>query len=512
MYHLLICEDMPVILKGLVKIVQNFGFPLEISTAVNGEEGLRIFTDQPIDLVMTDIRMPGCDGLELIRRMRELRSGFQGIIISGYDDFSYAKTAIHLGISDYLLKPVDPDELREALTHCIEKLSRQVSQSQILSLSLAGQIQDAWASVLPEETLQYLRCVDDGFFHGASFGLLLFHSDRQVDGLSSAPTEYVRDFLFNRFSRFLLFPVHGRFFCVIVNLTQGEEADFFSLQDSLEPHLLQYRAETGIRLFCGIGSKAETIFQLPEAISRAETALYGRFAPGSKPVLSGIGGEDSCLAFLPDIVSHTNVLCHHLNLAELISIEKDVDALFSIFRQSPASLPLLSECLCRLKDAISQDDGTALEEFSPFLLVQNADTLEQLAQELKEELSILCKRRLKDQLYPQDPVSLAIQYMEENYAKPLSLAILANVVSLNYTYFSSIFKSQTGVNAIAYLQSLRIQKAKALLLSTNDRVGEIAHKTGFPDERYFVKLFKRSEGITPGEYRRAMGTALSDSM
>ena len=104
----------------------------------------------------------------------------------------------------------------------------------------------------------------------------------------------------------------------------------------------------------------------------------------------------------------------------------------------------------------------------------------------------------------QDAVSQAIEYMEKNYQKPLTLTILANVVSLNYTYFSNMFKSKTGISVTAHLQNLRIQKAKEMLVSTNDRIREVAHKAGFTDERYFEKLFKRYEGMTPSEYREKL--------
>lgn len=105
MYDLLICEDKPVILMGLQKLTAGFGLPIgEIHLAEDGQQALQIFSQQKIDLVMTDIRMPNCDGLQLLRRMQQIRSDFQSIIISGYNDFSYAKTAIQLGIEDYLLK------------------------------------------------------------------------------------------------------------------------------------------------------------------------------------------------------------------------------------------------------------------------------------------------------------------------------------------------------------------------------------------------------------------------
>lgn len=146
------------------------------------------------------------------------------------------------------------------------------------------------------------------------------------------------------------------------------------------------------------------------------------------------------------------------------------------------------------------------ETSSLLSISDGADTLEQLEASVRQNLQNFCRQRLKNRWVKQDAVSQAIEYMEQNYHKPLTLTILANVVSLNYTYFSSIFKSRTGMSVITYLQNLRIQKAKELLVSSDDKICEIAHKTGFTDERYFEKLFKQCETITPSEYRKRLAS------
>lgn len=165
MYDLLICEDKPVILMGLQKLTAGFGLPIgEIHLAEDGQQALQIFSQQKIDLVMTDIRMPNCDGLQLLRRMQQIRSDFQSIIISGYNDFSYAKTAIQLGIEDYLLKPVDPDELRASLVRCIKNLTRHASQTQILSGILLDQMREVWVRPCQRKRFPYFSPQRTTFF------------------------------------------------------------------------------------------------------------------------------------------------------------------------------------------------------------------------------------------------------------------------------------------------------------------------------------------------------------
>lgn len=171
---------------------------------------------------------------------------------------------------------------------------------------------------------------------------------------------------------------------------------------------------------------------------------------------------------------------------------------FEALAASPALYQTLPSCLRRIELFLQQNLGDS----APLInATGGADTLAQLKSQLKRELLELCRTRLKKRMATQDAVAQAIDYMEKNYQKPLTLTVLANVVSLNYTYFSNIFKARTGVSVTAYLQNIRMQRAKELLISTSDRIREVAHKAGFSDERYFEKLFKRNEGMTPTEYR-----------
>ncbi len=185
-----------------------------------------------------------------------------------------------------------------------------------------------------------------------------------------------------------------------------------------------------------------------------------------------------------------------------MAVARELDELFAGFGRRPSGL---RDCLRRLERFVREELGENPDAFRALQISQDADSFSQVETRVREALLSISKRRLADRWHTQDPVSQAIRYMEKNYDKPLTLTILANEVSLNYAYFSSIFKSRTGVGAISYLQNLRLQKAKELLISTDDRVFEIAHKTGFPDERYFEKLFKQAEGVTPSEYRRQLG-------
>ncbi|MBQ7841323.1 MAG: response regulator [Lachnospiraceae bacterium] len=505
MYDLMICEDKPVILMGLKKLISGFDLPIgEIYLAEDGQQALQIFSEHNIDLVVTDIRMPGCDGLSLIHQLQQQRSGFQCIIISGYNDFSYAKTAIHLGIDSYLLKPVETEELRASLVRCIDKLTRNVSQKQILSGILLNQMQEAWGDALPGETVSLLLGTQDHFFRAAPYGLLAFHLNSGSALSPKAVRQKTAAFLTDKFTHFLLLPVYERFFCVVINLSDAEKKKFCALRPDLEVFLSRLKDNDAAEVYCGISLCANSIFELKDIAVSAERALANRFL-GKKEFAFSQDSHALCSAKNKDqILQHCTALCQGLRLPEIQTVQKECDILFAKFNTVALSVQTIPDCLRNVDTFIHQELADTSDMFSILHICNDADTLEQLKDHVTHLLMAFCRQRLLNAQFNQDPVSQAIEYMEKNYAKPLNLAVLANVVSLNYTYFSSIFKNRTGMTVTAYLQNLRIQKAKQLLISTDDKVCEIARKAGFTDARYFEKLFKNCENITPSEYRKQL--------
>lgn len=502
MIDLLICEDKPIVLMGLKKLTESLALPLgQIYLAQDGEQAFELFAAHPISLVMTDIQMPGCNGLQLLRRMQQLRGGFQAVIISGHNDFEYAKTAIHLGIEDYLLKPVDPGELRAALTRCINKLSQRQAQKQLISGILFDQICEAFGPRLPKETETLLRSTENAFFQAASFGAAAFHLDGGGSAQNAMQAGTAQ--LVKQFPHFLTFPTGERsFFAVVALSAPGDSAVLVAL---LEDFAREFSAAGGARLCCGVALPVESIFQLREAALQAVGALCARFSlrEERRNVFAWETVAPATLKAKALLDQRCDSLCADLRLPEISAVEPDLDNLFAVFAAQPGLYQSLPTCLQRIERFIQQE---LAGETVPSLIygMDSADTPAQLKSQVKGELLGLCRARLKKRMATQDAVAQAIDYMEKNYQKPLTLTILANVVSLNYTYFSNVFKARTGVSVTAHLQNIRMQKAKELLISTNDRIREVAHKSGFSDERYFEKLFKRSEGMTPSEYREKL--------
>ena len=497
MIDMLICEDKAVVLNGLKKLTESLDLPVgEIFLAQNTQQAYEIFSSRHILLVMTDIQLPDGNGLQLLQRMRSLQENFQAVIISGYDEFEYAKTAIQLGVEDYLLKPVDPNELHAALQRCIAKLFRLRDENQFFSGLLLKQLNEVWEKPLPAKGEEILLSTDNRFLHASKFAAALFCFDSAGD--SGKLYRRLDTQLRRRFRQLLLLPSFGRSFFALLRLDGSDEAQIF--RAFLEHTLRQLSGDGCGRLFCGISRAADDIFSLKDAALQAESALCRRFAVCREAKTAFLWEPLPSAASDSRSQAHQmcDAFCARLRLPEISAIDPGVDKLFGVLAAEPALCQLIPDCLRRMDLFLQR------ELAEPPALVQllfQSDSLSQLRAQVKQKLLELCRSRLKDRAANQDAVAVAIEYMKNNYQKPLTLTLLANVVSLNYAYFSNIFKARTGVSVTAYLQNIRMAKAKELLISTNDRVREVAHKAGFSNERYFEKLFKSIEGITPSGYR-----------
>ena len=497
MIDMLICEDKAVVLNGLKKLTESLELPVgEIFLAQNTQQAYEIFASRHILLVMTDIQLPDGNGLQLLQRMRSLQENFQAVIISGYDEFDYAKTAIQLGVEDYLLKPVDPNELHAALQRCIAKLSRRRDESQFFSGLLLKQLNEVWEKPLPAEAGELLLATDNRFLQSAEFASAVFCFDSAAD--FAKLYRRLETQLRRRFRQLLLFPSFGRSYFALIRLDGSDDVQI--LRAFLEHTLRQLSGDGCGRLFCGISRASNDIFSLKDAALQAESALCRRFAVCREPKTAFLWEPLPSAASDPrsQALQLCDALCVRLRLPEISAIDPGVDKLFGALAAEPALCQLIPDCLRRM-DAFLQRELAEHPALVQLLFL--SDSLPQLRAQVKQALLELCRSRLKDRAANQDAVAVAIDYMKKNYQKPLTLTLLANVVSLNYAYFSNIFKARTGVSVTAYLQNIRMEKAKELLISTNDRIREVAHKAGFSNERYFEKLFKSIEGITPSGYR-----------
>lgn len=467
MKTILIAEDEKFIRMGLKTMTQRSGIPVEeILEARDGEEALSLLQSHAVDLLITDIRMPKMDGIALVEQLRTLAHPPMVLAVSGYEDFNYAVAMLRNGVSDYLLKPVE----RQKFCAALEKLEEQYQERQ---------------QAESRTRRQYLR------------GLRYLMMERKSD------SQEVKD-LIARYSD-TFFQGNYRGLCCAEN------------QQTVPEQVIALRAEG----HCTFYLVEETL------VEQAAAVLPGVI--GASGAYQGLGQLRNCYleayanwkrAFFtgkrcgPDAVkAGENPTITADKLLSLVSLSRDKEILRLLTVQAKlvAQGDLTPDTFVTLAtEFIRGLCGTYKNLIDPvddpvrFAQVWDFGCAEQYLSALAVWLNGFCGRITQEfaDYENKQKIRQAVQYIQENYRSPLNMAVVSNHVSMNYSLFSLLFKQYTGTNFVNYLQNLRLEEAKRLLAETDWRVGEIGRRSGFTDEKHFLKVFKNATGLSPTEYRK----------
>lgn len=476
MKTILIAEDEKFIRKGLITMVQRSPIPAEtILEARDGEEALELLRQNEVDLLVTDIRMPKMDGIELVSQLGELDHQPMVLVISGYDDFSYAVEMLRNGAFDYLLKPVE----REKLFAVLKKLEDQYRQKLARREERGRQLVRALRHLMleqdadsPEWREQADRC-REGFFPGPYVGFC-------AGGCYTPRPEGVVQ----------LHAVGALHLCV----TPEGEAD--TLAALLPAPVGRSGPHTGPEA-------------LPLCYREARAAWQRSFFTGTP--FAAPGPE----AFQPLSVTVEQLM----GLAGLSRGQEAVQLLRGEGERAARGEadPEDVAALCaRFAQRLGRDYGQFMAEGGEpkrFAVLWDFPSWARYLDELGQWLDGFCGRTAQEfaDYENKQKIRQAAQYIQQHFREPLSMTVVSNHVSMNYSLFSLLFKQYTGVNFSGYLQELRINEAKRLLEETDWRVNEICRRAGFADDKHFLKVFKAAVGFSPTEYRRAKAPTREES-
>lgn len=529
MYKLLLIDDEDVIRNGLRVIIERGGIKdLEILEASNGKEGIEQINEYEPDIVITDIRMPHVDGLELIEwvtQNKQKRPAF--IIISGFDDFSYAKRAIQHGVKEYLLKPVVKEELLQLLNSITRELDDNIQRHEAeLIKTVQGKV---GMEVLKERYLNLL--IKSTYFDEGTVlrQLLTVGIKFDFDLFKIIVVEY-RDqngeAVFNELDRFALKDVMDN---AISDITKEfwsfydptmrivvllSNKDSFLLEASVKKICEQINRclmnHLKVNTFFGVGSGVTMLSDVWKSYNEALNAASYKIIREAGGIMfsKDISAEETNYPpFMVDFVKITGEveLCMKNNISYLID---------EYFRKSEVyKMPVLrllvfyNDFNKYVHDYFSNkgvdfslifDSGeTYFKEFDYFW------TIDQLKAYLNEYLVKICDiiTTYKSASPDRKIIEQVIRYMHENYANDINLNIIANHFGKNNSYLSVLFKKETGTNFIDFLTLIRIEKAKELLSKSGLKVQDIAVKVGYPNPKHFYMVFKKIVGITPMQYR-----------
>lgn len=521
--RLLIADDEYLICNMLVCLIDFDGLGLELAGTIHdGKSLLQEIEAQKPDIVITDICMPGCDGIEVIRQTRERGLECKFIIISGYRQFEYAYNALKYDVEDYILKPVDEVELNAALSR-IAGIIRKDAQDDlranrspwIVPLIIAA-VKDKHYYSLEDFNVAWNLNLHDGQFRIAFLRLDC------LDNLSRSGEENLES-LMNKIREVLLHAFTPVCYEVVLEpKTDGARILLNYAADQEQEIRLRIKTvyqkiRELLSLFWGISETicisdaVSDIRMLEELVNQARAGEWARMALGVDRIIyfSTINQGE-----LEDAETDYTALEKKIRIAfDTLNEAEFKDGMEAFFSMPQEELMKSAACyfLRHIKNLFFQGNQGKISEYTDYenLYQQFSHSLHMCTTFSKYKyvfISGIC--RIMQQISAIQnsknarPIVLAIAYIEQNYSKPLYLESVAEEVGLSTVYLSNLFKKETGKNFTDYVTEYRLQIASNLLKNSILNVSEIANSVGFSDGRYFSKQFKRFFGIKPTEYRK----------
>lgn len=526
LYKVLLVDDESEVIDVIMKRInwEELGFHV-MGSAGNGVKALELVEKEQPDVVFTDIKMPYMDGLELSRRLKKEYPMIRILLFTGFDEFAYAREALHLEIREYLLKPLNASELTEALCRLKESLDQEREDK--LNVQ---KLQDYYMQSLPMLQVNFFVSLLEGrirerdlprYVRDYRIGLagpylcsVVFHtsSHRVPEGmsfllLSMSVQQQVKERVLEHY------PGHCFIYqgntVLILQLRCHEQ--LMALTDDCDRFCRWADRIIGATVTAGVGQITGDMMHLAASYEGAREAvsyrvLYGtgrainigEVIPQEQPVMAGLD-EDRIHELLKLIRMGSET-----ELEE--AVRREVEQLHSMAVTVDQYRLSVMEVVRGIHHFCS-NNGLDFEEYKgeitdPYREVTEMDEEElftwiyEVAGKLRMEMTSVRNSSSRNLIHK------ARTYVEEHYHEAeLSLDTVCSELGVSNSYFSSVFKKETGKSFISYLTEYRMEKARGLILETAEKNYEIAGHVGYPDANYFSYVFKKQFGVSPSKYR-----------
>lgn len=514
---LLVADDESTTRNGIIKHINwgEFGIT-SVKEAKDGIEAVNIAYDFEPDIVISDIRMPGLNGIELATKLREKFTNCKIIFLSGYSDKEYLKAAIKLSAVNYVEKPIDLTELKEAIQKAVNLLKEDalnVAFSENANLIKERLVQNLIQSDIKiEECYKLSSLINSNILRKKSFSVAIINVINQKEDINldkfinTEEFSYIIDKHLEPAKYVAAFKDNRNF---IIILSKDNETE--NQIESVKKALNQYINEKGIadiKLFYAVGQKVFGIEKIHKSYNSAVNITKKMFFYGYERVIYSKDEfeeayeiqENICEDFVKYIgggnereaVFFIESLCFDIKNFTKTSV-KDIKNIFLNL-----NLELLHEAERR---GVYFSEEEQLENRYIWDLISRFNTLEELKEYIITKI-LNTFRKFKELQNSCRSVFEVKKCIRKNYANnELSVKSLAEEVFLTPTYLSALFKKETGQNISDYIVEVRIEKSKEFLKNNKLKLHEVAKNVGYNDSNYYAKAFKKMEGVTPSEYR-----------
>lgn len=525
MYKLFIVDDEIDRIEAIKALIPWSDYQIEVcGQANNGMTAFELIKKLQPDIVISDIRMPIMDGLELFEKLKQENIKIKGIILSGYDDFEYAKKAINLNVIEYLLKPCKPEEILEAVIKGKKILEQELNSNNILESYKVSYDESLFRkrseilkalvlgkNIKLEDIEKNVQIDNVKKKNEKCFLILIFSIDNKNEITDYKKVEKIK-------SNIMILAKKHFIKETLVECVENSE-DIICIMfidknyyksNALLLNINNIKDEIGRSLTVGIGSLVKSIKDINQSYNLATHALEARFFLGKNRVinLKDINPYNDMTGVYPINEELDIINCLSTGNKESLApgVENFYNKLCVDKLPSKKFLQKITISLCSRIYKFCIDKNINVKdifdsELEIFDKLEDCETIMELKIYICSVLNNVVDK-IKEVSKKNVVITLAVEYIIKNYNKDISLEVVSKELYISTGYLSLLFKQEMKVNFIDFISNYRIEKAKELLKDNSLKNYQVARQVGFNDEKYFSQLFKKHTGITPTQYRQ----------
>lgn len=501
--RILIVEDEVKIRTGMAKLISAHTSHTIIGEAKNGKEGLEMAMRLHPELIISDIRMPEMDGLEMLEALEQEGISCHRVILSGYSEFEYARKAMRYGVEDYLLKPLAAEDVTDLLEKIQEKIREEeekkaLTAEGLLRELLLGGRRDK------EEICRHLER-QGGFQRGEPCFLVAGYTGSTKTRYESCVEERWRNLKeknpgYNTCSTIL--ESSQEMFCLL----QGQ-ADRKELMAKMQRRL--YLDAGGEDQPVWIFTRAKALSELPELVAKCRAAYPWGMLTGYRKLLTleEIENLEEKPYQYPKALEGEIQTAVCSGSGERLQREGEN---FKIYMEemgcSPNSMRhgyiKMLNFISGICSEVNPEAYKKIRNLEVTRQAAEAVTLGELERSFDQVIQAILSFKDRKEDIRNYTIKRALGYIREHYRENLSLEILADYLEITPEYLSTLFNKEVGINFTTFLKRFRISHAKRLLKGTDKKIYEISQEVGYNDPKYFNRVFKEEIGVSPGDYRQ----------
>lgn len=522
MYSVFIVDDEHIVLEGIRNSIdwENSSFTFA-GEASDGELALSMIHEMKPDILITDIKMPFMDGLELSRILKKIQPWIKIIILSGHDEFEYAKAAISIGVEDYILKPFTSEDLLKSLNKVAANLDKE--KKQLSDISQLKENLESTSSLIRNKMLtdfvlgeldasvamQKAQALDLNFIsHYYKIIVNELHSEAENRTSIQEAVNRLKSLVKNWPDVISFFIGPERNVCILMGNSKEElENTSFDYAEAIE-HIVTQHLDCNV--ISTISKTSDHFSQIPDCYSDADKIMQKTRFWNKSRILSSDDVANSTDGQIS--LQDKDPLKDNLKYAAKNEIDSILTNYMDILKDNSQSFTviasyLLVDVIMAVTKLIEELDGD-VKDIMPEILQRSFVENSVLNEEtfIENVRAILVKlldyRDSRIQGRYGDVIIKAKAYIEKNYAsQDTCLSTVADEVHLSPNHFSTIFSQECGITFIEFLTNVRIEAAKKYLKETDMKGSDIAYECGFSDPHYFSFIFKKTTGLSPREYK-----------